>query len=78
MRFKVSPVLCEKIALRKKVELGSTFSHFACEIMIWPIRMQLMTHYHVPEMIESLMEQIDFHNSPLKFYKASNGSVSTC
>ena len=53
MRTKISPVLCEKISLLKNsVQL---FSHFVCEIMIWPLRMQLMMHYRIPEMTESLV-----------------------
>ena len=54
MRTKVS-FFINKFLCGKKFELVQLFSHFACEIAIWPIRMQLMTHYRIPEMTESLV-----------------------
>ena len=40
LRTKLSPVLCEKLSLPN-------------EKMIWPIRMQLMTHYRISEVTEA-------------------------
>ena len=54
VRTKISPVLCEKFLCEKQLN-SQLSSHFACEIMIWPIRMQLMTHYRIAEMTESLV-----------------------
>ena len=49
-QFSVKKFLCEK-----KLNSVKLSSHFACEITIWPIKMQLMTHYRIPEMTESLV-----------------------
>ena len=59
MRTKISPVLGEKISQEKKLNSVQFSSHFACEIMIWPIRMQLMTHYRIPEMTERHRVEIE-------------------
>ena len=47
--FSVKKLLCEK-----KLNSVQLFPQFAHEIMIWPIRMQLMMHYRIPAMTESL------------------------